>query len=212
MFFDITDLDLERSYKLLSSCVTPRPIAWVITRSAEERYNAAPYSLFNFFGGHPPVVAIGMGERNGLAKDSLHNIRKHPDFAINLVPSFLAETMNDTATAFTSEVDELKAAGVDTLMCNKIDIPRIARSPVTLECRMRETIDLDTAGVLLLANVIGVHVDDDAVINDQRCYIDAAALDLIGRMESPGWYTHTKDRFKLKIKNVADFDLSSQSS
>ncbi|QIL80030.1 flavin reductase family protein [Diaphorobacter sp. HDW4A] len=205
MFFDIAELDLGRSYKLLSSCITPRPIAWVVTRSDDGRCNAAPFSLFNFFGGYPPVVCLGIGEREGESKDTLRNIEASGDFVINLVPADLAEAMNITATAFEPHVDELAMANLQTEECRHVAVPRIKGSPITLECRMRQVIDLDTSGVMLLANVLGVHVDDDAVVNRERCYIDAARLQLIGRMESPGWYTRTQDRFKLKIAAPHDF-------
>jgi flavin reductase (DIM6/NTAB) family NADH-FMN oxidoreductase RutF len=50
---------LER-YKLLSSTVTPRPIACVSTLSKNRRANAAPFSFFNVFGEGPPVLAFGV--------------------------------------------------------------------------------------------------------------------------------------------------------
>lgn len=209
MYFDVDELDLGRSYKLLSSCVTPRPIAWVVTRSAEGRHNAAPYSLFNFFGGHPPVIAIGMGERAGQPKDSLRNILQFPEFVVNLVPAALAQAMNDTATEFAPDVDELEVVGMDREGCRKVAVPRIAQSPVALECRMRDVIDLDTAGALLLANVVGIHIADEAVIDPRRCHIDTSKLDLIGRLESPGWYTHTASRFKMTLKKPEDFQATS---
>jgi len=41
-------------YRLLTSCVTPRPIAWVTSIDAQERVNLAPFSFFNAFGGTRP--------------------------------------------------------------------------------------------------------------------------------------------------------------
>lgn len=74
MRFDIDQLDPARSYKLLTATVVPRPIAWVVSADAAGLLNAAPYSFFNCFGGHPPVVGIGLGRHKRGPKDTLANI------------------------------------------------------------------------------------------------------------------------------------------
>lgn len=202
MYFDIEKLDQKRSYKLLASSVVPRPIAWVVTCDPEGRPNAAPYSFFNFFSGFPPVVCVGMGLRQGHPKDSFANIKVSQEFVVNLVPSDLAEAMNTTAVPFDRSVNELEMAGLDTLPSTKVRPPRIARSPVALECRLHQVMPVDTTGVIVVAHVVAVHIKDEAVVNAEKCYLDTGKLDLLGRMESPGWYTHTRERFKMKQMDV----------
>jgi flavin reductase (DIM6/NTAB) family NADH-FMN oxidoreductase RutF len=198
MYFDMESLDRARTYKLLASSVVPRPIAWVVTCDQDGKPNAAPYSLFNFFGGFPPVICIGMGLRDGTLKDSLRNIELRKEFVINLVSSELIEEMSITAAPFGPEINELEKAGLETRISEKVAIPRISRSPVALECRLNQVVPVDTTAVIVIGHVAGMHVDDEAVINVDRCYLDASKLDLIGRMESPGWYTHTRDRLSMK--------------
>lgn len=41
-------------YKLLSSTITPRPIAWMSTVACDGTLNAAPFSFFNVFGEDSP--------------------------------------------------------------------------------------------------------------------------------------------------------------
>lgn len=195
MMFDMDQLDLARSYKLLSSSIVPRPIAWVVSQDANGVANAAPYSLFNFFGGHPPVVCIGMGRPKGRDKDSLSNIRSTQEFVINMVTATLANAMNTTAVAFPSEVNELERAELETVACSKISGRRIKTSPVALECRLQQIIDVEPSSVIVLATVRAMHIDDQFVKDAQRCYVDSARFEAIGRMESPGWYANTRDRF-----------------
>lgn len=197
MLFDIDALDAPRSYKLLTATVVPRPIAWVVSADAAGTVNAAPFSFFNCFGGHPPLVALGIGRRRGGPKDTLANIEARGEFVVNLVPAALAEAMNLTATDFPPEFDELAVAGLATLPCRKVAVPRIAESPVALECRLQQRIDIDAASQLVLARVVAVHVRDDAVLDAGRCHIDTARLDLVGRMRSPGGYVRTSDRFEM---------------
>jgi hypothetical protein len=49
---------------------------------------------------------------------------------------------------------------------------------------------------LVLGKILMVHVQDDAVGDAKRQYVDAVKLDLIGRMEG-GWYTRTRDRIEM---------------
>lgn len=198
MYFDITALDAPRSYKLLTATVVPRPIAWVVSADAQGRINAAPFSFFNCFGGHPPVICVGIGNRGGGPKDSLANIEARREFVVNLVPEALAETMNDTATDFPAGHDELQITGLATAASRQVSVPRIADSPVALECKLKQVIAIDRNANIVVAEVVAVHVADAAVINAERCYIDTAKLTLIGRMQSPGGYTRTRDTFSMR--------------
>lgn len=198
MYFDISALDGRRSYKLLTATVVPRPIAWVVSADPDGRVNAAPFSFFNCFGGHPPVICVGVGNRGGGPKDTLANIQARREFVVNLVPEALAAAMNDTATDFPAGVDELQIAGLDTAPSRQVSVPRIADSPVALECRLKQVIAIDRNANIVVAEVVAVHVADAAVIDAAKCYIDTGRLMLIGRMQSPGGYTRTRDAFSMR--------------
>lgn len=210
MLFDIHALDQRRSYKLVTATIVPRPIAWVVTKDAEGRCNAAPFSFFNCFGGHPPVVCLGIGQRNRSDKDTLAHIKARGAFVINLVPEALAEAMNETATDFPLGDDELVRVGLATAPSSKIDVPRIADSPVALECSLRQVLAVDRTGDLVIADVVAVHIADEAVIDAQRCHIDTARLQLIGRMHSPGGYVRTRDTFTMQQLDFAQWRAKQQ--
>ena len=63
MEFDLEGKHAERSYALLVSLVTPRPIAWVTSLSGDGHLNAAPFSFFNALGAHPPIIGFCPGDR-----------------------------------------------------------------------------------------------------------------------------------------------------
>lgn len=46
MIFDVSELKSQQKYRLLNGGVTPRPIAWISTRSQNKIDNLAPYSFF----------------------------------------------------------------------------------------------------------------------------------------------------------------------
>jgi flavin reductase (DIM6/NTAB) family NADH-FMN oxidoreductase RutF len=208
MYFDVSALDGNRSYKLLTATVVPRPIAWVVSADAQGRVNAAPFSFFNCFGGHPPAVCVGVGGRNGGPKDTLANIEARREFVVNLVPEALAAQMNDTATDFPPDHDELQITGLATEPSRQVSVPRIAGSPVALECRLQEVMVIDHNANIVVARVIAVHVADEAVLNAERCHIDTAKLQLIGRMQSPGGYTRTREAFSMRQLDFAEWQAT----
>jgi len=198
MLFDFETLTVQDRYKLLVSTVVPRPIAWVVTQDSGGRLNAAPYSFFNVFSADPPVVVFGIGGRKpGDVKDTGQNIRETGQFTVCLVNQDAAQAMNITAIDFPPEVDELSQAGLTTVASTRIKPPRIAESPVALECERFLIVELNTDRALVLGRVVAMHVRDDCVLDAQRCHIDTPKLDLIGRLHGGGWYTRTTDRFEM---------------
>jgi flavin reductase (DIM6/NTAB) family NADH-FMN oxidoreductase RutF len=206
MLFDFATLAAQDRYKLLVSTVVPRPIAWVVTCDAEGRLNAAPYSFFNVFANEPPVLCIGIGGRSATdMKDTGSNIRATGQFVVNLVSADNAAAMNVSAIDFPHEVNEIAEAGLTTLPSAKVRPPRIAESPVAMECELFSEMELSPERVLVFGRVVAMHVRDEAVLNAQRCYIDTPKLDLIGRMHGAGGYIHTRDIFEMPRIKPADW-------
>jgi flavin reductase (DIM6/NTAB) family NADH-FMN oxidoreductase RutF len=198
MLFDFAALTPQDTYKLLVSTVTPRPIAWVVTRSTDGKPNAAPFSFFNVLSGNPPIISVGIGGRGpGRLKDTAVNIAASGEFTVCLVPYAQAEAMNVTAIDFGPEVDEIAEAGLTTAPSAKIAPPRIAESPVALECTLFQTIDLGSGQSIVLGRVVAMHIRDDCVLDPAKAYVDTPKLDLVGRLHGRGWYARTTDRFEI---------------
>jgi flavin reductase (DIM6/NTAB) family NADH-FMN oxidoreductase RutF len=205
MLFDLDALPAASRYKLLVSTVVPRPIAWVVTQDAAGVLNAAPYSFFNVFGSDPPVVALGVGSRpTGAAKDTLANITATGEFTVCLVPETALQAMNVTAADFPPGEDEVAQAGLTTLPSTKVRPPRLAESPVAMECTLFQTLPIG-AHSLVVGQVRAMHIADAAVMDPQKCYIDSPALGLVGRLHGAGWYTRTTDRMEVKRVSAADW-------
>lgn len=197
MNFDFEALPPVDRYKLVTSTVVPRPIAWIVSQDAQGVVNAAPYSFFNAFSNDPVIIGVGCGPRpEGSDKDTLANIKATGQFTISLVPYSAIDGMNVTATDFPPGTDEIAAAGLTTAPSVKVKPPRIAESPVALEC---ETFQLIPVGhhTIVLGKVLGMYVADEAVLNAEKRYIDTPKLDLVGRMHGGGWYARTTDRVEV---------------
>jgi flavin reductase (DIM6/NTAB) family NADH-FMN oxidoreductase RutF len=57
MEFDFERLAADDRYKILTSTIVPRPIAWVSSISKNGVRNAAPFSFFNAMSKTPPIIA-----------------------------------------------------------------------------------------------------------------------------------------------------------
>jgi flavin reductase (DIM6/NTAB) family NADH-FMN oxidoreductase RutF len=178
MFYEVAKnnhgLPLDPFYAL----VGPRPIGWISTLSKNGLANLAPYSFYNAFAHNPHYVAFGSGG----FKNTIQNIADTGEFAVNLATFDLREAMNVTSSNV--EGDEFALAGLEKAKCNMITPPRVAASPVCLECRHFKTIELPNdqdivADWLVIGKVVGVHIDDQFIENGR---VNTAAMKPIARL------------------------------
>ena len=198
MHFDLNTTAPGIAYKLLVATVMPRPIAWVVTRSETGLVNVAPFSFFNVMGDQTPTVVLGISpSRQGGLKHSAQNILASGEFVVNLVPFALAEAMNLTAIDAPDGVSEAEIAGLALEPSVKLATPRLASSPVALECRLSHQLATGPDQRLLVGEVLSVHIEDRFVLDPARGYIDTPGLDLIGRSYGAD-YVRTTDVFQLE--------------
>jgi flavin reductase (DIM6/NTAB) family NADH-FMN oxidoreductase RutF len=198
------DLPYLDFYNILISSVVPRPIAWVSTLSAVGQPNLAPFSFFNAVSTKPPLLAFAPARRppenasgtEGEPKDTLRNIRDTKEFVISTVTYELAETMNLTAGDYDAEVNEFELAKIESAPSRIVRPRRVAKSPVSFECKLRQILDFSPApdgGSLVIGEIVSIHIEDE-YLKEGR--IDRNSLDLIGRMGGMQ-YTRTTQRFEM---------------
>ena len=162
------------AYRILSSLVIPRPIAWVLTLGAEGTPNLAPFSSFmGIF--NPPALALVFGRRKGgLLKDTHRNLRERREAVVHIPDREWLEAMHASAAEVGSEVSEVQRLGLATQPSGRVAPPRLADAPVALECRFREELSLGSASDLVLLDVLRCAVRES--IWDEQ--LDCARADL----------------------------------
>jgi flavin reductase (DIM6/NTAB) family NADH-FMN oxidoreductase RutF len=144
-----------------NAIIAPRPIGWISSRDAKGHVNLAPYSFFNGFNYHPPII----GFSSTSWKDSVANIQETGEFVWNLATMELAQQMNATAAHVAREVDEFTVAGLTPAPGRIVGVPRVAESPVSFECKLTQIVQLQGAdgrkvsAWLTLGEVVAVHID-----------------------------------------------------
>jgi flavin reductase (DIM6/NTAB) family NADH-FMN oxidoreductase RutF len=148
-----------------NAIIAPRPIGWISSRSAKGHVNLAPYSFFNGFNYTPPII----GFSSTSWKDSVSNIQETGEFVWNLATMDLAQNMNATAAHVAPEVDEFKLGGLTPIPGRLVNVPRVAESPVSFECKLSQIVQLQGAdgrkvqGWLTLGEVVAVHIDKSMI-------------------------------------------------
>ncbi len=162
MQIDPKKLSSRERYRWLTASVIPRPIAFVSSLSPEGHPNLAPFSFFNGVCTSPPVVAISMGKRKGgEKKDTLRNIEETREFVVNIVTEALAEQTERSSEDLPPESDEFTFTGLTPVPSVLVNPPRVAECPLSLECRLFQSIPIgESSSTLVLGEVVSIHADE----------------------------------------------------
>lgn len=181
MHYDTEKNDHGLRFNPFKALVAPRPIGWIGTVSAEGRRNLAPYSFFNAVSDRPPIVMFSSHGH----KDSVANIEQTREFTCSLATWSLREAMNMSSAAVARGIDEFELAGLTPAPSRLVQAPRVAESPVALECRLWKMLELPGPAsgghgyTVVFGTVVGIYIDD-AFVKDG--FVDTGAMQPIARM------------------------------
>lgn len=182
---DGEQLDTATAYRLLVGCVVPRPVAWITTINAAGLVNAAPFSSYNYVATSPPMIAVNIARRagDGALKDSARNILETREFVVNVATESTMELMHLSAWEYGSDVSEADALKIPLLPSRHVRPPRIALTPVQMECRLDQAVVLGRGiNTLYIGEVVAFHLSD-AVYDGKR--VDAVRMRPIARLGGP---------------------------
>jgi flavin reductase (DIM6/NTAB) family NADH-FMN oxidoreductase RutF len=176
--FDPQEMEPAAFYRVLNSVVVPRPIAWVCSRSADGVLNLAPHSFYTVACVMPPVVQFTSVGR----KDSLRNVEATGEFTVSLTPEALFEQVNATGTDFPPGTSEAEQCGVRLEPSYRVAVPRVAESPVAVECTLHSTLRLGDSTVVF-GRVQAISVWESAVRDGRPRIEDLHPLARLGGNE-----------------------------
>jgi flavin reductase (DIM6/NTAB) family NADH-FMN oxidoreductase RutF len=187
-------------YFLLNSIIVPRPIAWVSTLSADGVANLAPHSYSTVASVAPATLLFTSIKR----KDTIRNLEQRGEFVVNVTNHAMVEAMNITAADAPPEVSEFDLAGLELEASSKVAPPRVAASPVAIECELDGIREIGTdPAYVVFGRVVAMHYRRDLL--DERGRIDPGKLDAVARMGG-SMYSTTRDRFELRRPRYEDLE------
>lgn len=179
------DVKVSYLHSMLLSAVAPRPISLVSTVDENGNVNLSPFSFFNVFGVNPTTLIFSPARRvrDNTIKHTLENCISQKECVINVVNYDIVQQISLSSVEYPKGVNEFVKAGLTEQPSEYVKAPRVAESPVQLECRVREVIETGTdggAGNLVICEVLCMHVQD--YILDTEGKIDPHKIDLVARM------------------------------
>lgn len=200
MIINPFEMPARDAYQLLISSVVPRPIAWVSTISEDGIPNLAPYSFFMALTGDPPMLAISCNWRRttNSKKDTLTNVEATGEFVINVATEAMSAKINLTSAELPPEINEFSQVGLTQLNSEVVKAPRVAESPINIECKLNQVVYLGREGNqagLIIGEAVMWHVQDEFLTPQKT--VDVTKLHAIGRL-SYSYYTRTNDLFEMR--------------
>lgn len=181
-----------------TALVVPRPIGWISSLSPSGVANLAPYSYFNAISAAPPFVMFSSSGR----KDSQENIEATGEFVVNMAVADLKEEVNQSSAPYEANVDEFERTGLAKAPCRNVSVPRVAASPVALECILNKVVSLTArdgrkvGSEVIIGEVVGIYISDDVIVDGildtqgmrplaRLGYMDFSITEKTFRMERP---------------------------
>jgi flavin reductase (DIM6/NTAB) family NADH-FMN oxidoreductase RutF len=187
---DASSLTGVQLQNILQYVIAPRPICFASTINNKGEINLSPFSYFNIFSVNPPICVFSPSRRlrDNTTKHTLDNIKEVAECVINIVSYEMVAQTSLASCEFPQGINEFVKAGFTMLPSEVVQPPRVAESPVQLECKINQIIPLGEnagAGNLVIAEILRIHISEN--ILDEKGGIDQQSLDLVARLGG-NWY------------------------
>ncbi|TXT12811.1 hypothetical protein VHUM_01212 [Vanrija humicola] len=119
--------------------ITPRPVAFVSTLSADGVHNLAPFSFFNIVSADPPTIVVSVAPSDGSLKggsNTARNILDTKSFAVSIISEPWVEAANLAALDAPPDVDEFALTGLTPRASEVIPAPHVAEAAFSVEAEL----------------------------------------------------------------------------
>lgn len=133
----------------------PVPVVLVSCRNKNGLDNVFTVAWTGTVCSDPAMVSVSVRKE----RYSYEMIRETGEFIINLSTKKLVRAVDYCGVKSGRRTDKWKDMGLTRIEASKVDVPAIKESPVSIECRVANRIELGTHD-MFLANVLAVSVDN----------------------------------------------------
>lgn len=198
---NIENLTIPELHNYLQYAIAPRPICFASTVDREGNVNLSPFSFFNLFGTNPPICIFSPSRRvrGNTTKHTLENVLEVPECVINIVTYPMVQQTSLASVEYPKGVNEFIKSGFTPIPSELVRPPRVAESPVQLECMVNEVKPLGDgpgAGNLVIAEIKLMHIDEKILDGEGR--IDQLKLEHVARLGGD-WYCHVSKDNLFKV-------------
>lgn len=186
MIIDFSTISSNSVYHTITQTLVPRPIAWVLSKNAQNVLNLAPFSYFTAVSSKPPILMYAVGQKpTGEYKDSAVNVEATKELVIHIASSHLADEVTTSSASLANDSSELDLLNLTLTDFDSFSLGRIEQCKVAYACKLHKVVEMGELPMkLVFVEVLKAHIDDDIITQDNkgRNKIDALALDPLARL------------------------------
>mgnify|MGYP002591256682 CR=1 FL=1 len=149
--------------------LNPVPAVMVSCADREGKPNIITIAWAGTVCTNPPMVSISVRP----TRYSYDMIRETGEFVINLVTEPLTRACDYCGVVSGRDVDKFAKTGLTPVPVEGVSVPGIAESPVSLECRVTQKIELGSH-TMFVAEVVSVSVDEKWMDETGRFHLEKA--------------------------------------
>ena len=153
-----------------STLLSPVPPA-LVSCGTPEHPNALCIAWTGIVNSQPPKTYVSVRPE----RYSHGLIRESGEFVINLPTTALAKAVDWCGVKSGRDVDKFAAMGLHAAPASKVGCPLLAESPVSLECKVFQCLELGSHD-LFLADVVAVDVDEALLDSAGKLHLERAGL------------------------------------
>lgn len=156
-----------------STIVNPVPAVMVSCGGDPSEYNIITVAWVGTICSEPPMCYISVRRQ----RHSYDIIRRTGEFVINLTSVELARTTDWCGVRSGSDFDKFAHCGLTAEPSAVVKAPSIAQSPISIECRVKQIIELGSHD-MFIAEVVSVAVDE-SLLDAETGKLDIARANLM---------------------------------
>jgi len=175
-------------YGLGISAVAPRPVAVITSKSKAGVLNCAPFSYTGLMSHDPPLVCHSICLSQKGKKDSLVNIEETKEWVYNVLSATWISEANACAEEFEADINELEKAGLDTISSEQIDVPRVKKALVSMECELESKKEVynddgNHTTTIVFGRIVKYHIHRSVLGGtEEKPIVDLEKARLVGRV------------------------------
>ena len=154
--------------------ISPVPAVMVSCGSMDGEHNIITIAWTGTICSEPAMCYISVRKE----RHSYSMNKSSGEFVINLTTQALARATDWCGVRSGRDFDKFDFCGLTPQSCPNVSAPAIAESPVNIECKVRQVIELGSHD-MFIAEVVGVMVDD-SLLDPQSGKLDLGRAGLLG--------------------------------
>ena len=190
---------MEKETWKAGNMLYPLPAVMVSVSDGEGNDNIITVAWAGTVCTNPPMVSISVRP----SRFSYDMLRKTGEFVINLTTEKLAYATDYCGVRSGRDVDKFKEMKLTKEKADFVKVPMIAESPVSIECKVRQVLELGSHH-MFLADVLAVHADPRPLVYSHGEYLG------IGKKLGTFGYSVKKKEEKIRKKETVTRNLQTQ--